>query len=41
MVLQRNSDDRRAQLDDKLTTLRLYAKELCPAAVIEVSTLQD
>lgn len=40
MVLQRDSDDRRAQLDDKLTELMLYAKELCPEAMIEVSTLQ-
>lgn len=40
MVLQRDSDDRRAQLDDKLTELMLYAKELCPEAVLKVSTLQ-
>jgi hypothetical protein len=40
MVLQHDSDDRRAQLDDKLTELMLYAKELCPEAVIKVSTLQ-
>ena len=40
MVLQRDGDDRRAWLDDKLTELMLYAKELCPEAVIEVSTLQ-
>ena len=40
MVLQRDSDDRRAQLDDKLSELMLCAKELCPEAMIEVSTLQ-
>jgi len=28
----------RALLDDKLTELMLYAKELCPDAVIEVSS---
>ncbi len=40
MVLQRDSDDRRVWLDDKLTELMLYAKELFPEAVIEVSPLQ-
>ena len=40
MVLQRDSNDRRAQLDDKLTALLLYAKELCPEATVQVSTLQ-
>jgi len=30
-------DDRRALLDVKLTELSLYAKELCPEAVVEAS----
>ena len=29
----------RALLDDKLTELMLYAKELCPEAVVEVSSI--
>jgi len=35
-----HKDDRRALLDRKLTELLLYAKELCPAARVEVSTIQ-
>jgi hypothetical protein len=33
-------DDRRALLDAKLTELSLYAKELCPDAVVEASAVQ-
>jgi hypothetical protein len=32
--------DYRALLDAKLTELILYAKELCPEAVVEASTVQ-
>lgn len=32
--------DRRALLDAKLTELMLYAKDLCPEAVVEASTIQ-
>jgi hypothetical protein len=32
--------DRRALLDAKLTELILYAKELCPEAMVEASTIQ-
>jgi hypothetical protein len=35
-----HKDDRRALLDRKLTELLLYAKELCPEARVEVSTIQ-
>ena len=38
MALHR--DDRRALLDHKLTELLLYAKELCPEARVEASTIQ-
>jgi hypothetical protein len=38
MALHR--DDRRALLDRKLTELLLYAKELCPEARVEASTIQ-
>ncbi len=38
MALHR--DDRRTLLDRKLTELLLYAKELCPEARVEVSTIQ-
>jgi hypothetical protein len=31
---------RRAAVDSKLTDLALYAKELCPGAVVEASPLQ-
>ena len=37
---QTQQDDYRALLDVKLTELALYAKELCPEAVIEASTIQ-
>jgi hypothetical protein len=33
-------DGRRALLDRKLTELLLYAKELCPEARVEASTIQ-
>lgn len=33
-------DDRRVLLDTKLTELALYAKEICPEAAVEVSTIQ-
>lgn len=33
-------DDYRALLDVKLTELALYAKELCPEATLEVSSVQ-
>jgi len=35
-----HKDDRRTLLDRKLTELLLYAKELCPEARVEVSTIQ-
>ena len=43
MKLRLNRDDYRQyreMLDDKLTELALYAKELCPDAVVEVSKVQ-
>ena len=36
----RDSADRRQILDATLTELSLYAKELCPEAVVEVSTVR-
>lgn len=36
----RPRDERRALLDAKLTELALYAKELCPDAAVEISTIQ-
>jgi hypothetical protein len=33
-------DNRRALLDAKLTELTLYAKQLCPDAEVEASTIQ-
>jgi hypothetical protein len=33
-------DDRRALLDAKLTELMLFAKELCPSAMVEGNTIQ-
>jgi hypothetical protein len=35
-----HKDDRRVLLDRKLTELLLYAKELCPEARVEASTIQ-
>jgi hypothetical protein len=35
-----HKDDCRALLDRKLTELLLYAKELCPEARVETSTIQ-
>jgi len=40
MGRRRRAKDRRALLDTKLTELMLFAKELCPSAVVEVSTIQ-
>jgi hypothetical protein len=43
MKLRLNREDYRQyreMLDDKLTELALYAKELCPEAVVEVSKVQ-
>lgn len=33
-------DDRRELLDAKLTELGLYAKELCPSATVQMSTVR-
>ena len=38
--MARHKDDRRTLLDRKLTELLLYAKELCPEARVEASTIQ-
>ena len=40
MAPRHNNHDRRTLLDAKLTELMLYAKELCPEAVVEASTIQ-
>lgn len=40
MQAGRDSIDRRQLLDATLTELSLYAKELCPEAVVEVSTVR-
>jgi hypothetical protein len=43
MKLRLNRDDYRAYralLDEKLTELALYAKELCPEATVQVSSVQ-
>jgi len=40
MAPQYESFDRRSAIDAKLTELLLYAKELCPSAVVEISPLQ-
>lgn len=40
MAPRRKSKDRRALLDAKLTELMLYAKQLCPEAIVEASTIQ-
>lgn len=39
MDLNLKRDDYRALLDAKLTELTLYAKELCPEAVVEASAI--
>lgn len=39
MDLNLKRDDYRALLDAKLTELTLYAKELCPEAIVEASTI--
>jgi hypothetical protein len=38
--LKRKRDHRRALLDAKLTELVLFAKELCPSATVEGSTIK-
>lgn len=40
MQLHPNREDYRELLDAKLTELRLYAKELCPEAKVEISTVR-
>ncbi len=40
MEARSRRDGYRAVLDAKLTELALYAKELCPEAVVETSTIQ-
>jgi hypothetical protein len=40
MAPRHKHHDRRTLLDAKLTELMLYAKELCPEAVVEASTIQ-
>lgn len=40
MQLYPNREDYRELLDAKLTELRLYAKELCPEAKVEISTVR-
>ena len=40
MDTRASTDARRALLDAKLTELALFAKELCPAATVEASSIQ-
>jgi len=40
MARQHETMDRRATVDAKLTELMLYAKELCPGALVAISPLQ-
>lgn len=40
MELRHSSDQRRSLIDAKLTELGLYAKEICPQAVVEIDTVQ-
>ncbi len=40
MIPHYDTSARRAAVDSKLTDLALYAKELCPGAVVDVSPLQ-
>ena len=40
MAPQHEPADRRTAVDATLTELMLYAKELCPGAVVEISPLQ-
>ncbi len=40
MELQPRRDERRKLLDAKLVELALFAKELCPAAKVEMSTVR-
>jgi hypothetical protein len=40
MIRQQSPHDTRLRLDALLTELALYAKELCPNAQVEASTLQ-
>ena len=39
-MAQHETSDRRTAVDAKLTELMLYAKELCPSAVVDISSLQ-
>ena len=39
-MAQHETSDRRSAVDAKLTELMLYAKELCPGAVVDTSPLQ-
>lgn len=40
MARQHETTDRRVTVDAKLTELMLYAKELCPGAFVDISSLQ-
>ena len=40
MEVERDNTDRRVLLDAMLTELSLYAKELCPEATVEASTIR-
>lgn len=40
MPVPADRQDRRSVVDAKLTELALYAKALCPDAVVEISTIQ-
>ncbi|MDH5640168.1 MAG: hypothetical protein OEY28_02655 [Nitrospira sp.] len=40
MAPQYESFNRRSAIDARLTELMLYAKELCPGAVVDISPLQ-
>ena len=39
-MAQYETSDRRIAVDAKLTELMLYAKELCPGALVDISSLQ-
>ena len=39
-MAQHETSDRRTAVDAKLTELMLYAKELCPSAVVDTSSLR-
>ncbi len=40
MSINASRDDQRQLLDGKLTELALYAKELCPQAIVEASPIR-